>query len=230
MNQMRHVALIPDGNRRWARAHGKTPMEGHEAGAKTSEAVIAAAFDEGIPFVTIWGCSVGNLANRPPVEAAFLKRMFATYFRRLLQHPDIKKRDMRVRVLGRWREYFANDAITAIDEAVTETADHTKNHLTFLLAYSGLDELRAAIGKMREQGSGMPTEEEVKGALWTSDLPPVDLVIRTGGEPHFSQGFMMWDVAEAQLHFTETLWPDFSPEELRAILAEKHSTERRFGA
>ena len=226
---LRHIVLIPDGNRRWAKAQGKLPMQGHDAAARSSEGIIKSAFDEGIEYVTIWGCSVSNLTERSAPETAFLKNAFQEYFKRLHRHPQLQERDIRVRVLGRWREYFTKGAIEAIEKVLETTAAHSTLNLTFLLGYSGMDEMLQAIKRLKDGGEEV-SAESLKAALWTAELPPVDLVIRTGGEPHWSQGFMMWDVAEAQLHFTKTLWPAFTPDELKEIIDRYRETERRHGA
>ena len=224
-----HVAIIPDGNRRWARARGKRPAEGHIAGAKAASAILEAALEEEIPYVTLWGASVANLTKRSKAERVVLYRVFREYFRRLAVRPEIDRYGVRVRAIGRWEEFFPPAAADAVRRVVAQTAANTGRHLTFLLGYSGIDEMLSAIATLRAQGSGPPTADELKAALWTRDLPPVDLVIRTGGEPHWSQGFLMWDVAEAQLAFTETLWPAFTPEEFREILETFRTRERRFG-
>lgn len=224
-----HIALIPDGNRRWARENGKLPHEGHLAGAKISGDIFAEALDLGATHVTFWGASVSNLENRSKGEIQVLYTVFEQYFRKLLDRPELSKYNVRVRVLGRWREYFPEGVQKSVEAVLERTKGNTENHLTFLLAYSGKDEMLAAVTSLR-RGSTDVLEEELKAALWTRDLPPVDLVIRTGGEPHWSQGFMMWDVAEAQLHFTQTLWPAFTREELRAIVENYRKIERRKGA
>ena len=230
-NNPLHVALIPDGNRRWAKARGRLPHQGHIEGAKISGKIFTAALDSGVTHLTFWGSSVANLTKRSKTEVAFLYKVFEQYFTNLLERSELEEHQVRVRALGRWREFFPDGPRAAVERVITKTAKHDGACLTFLLGYSGTDEMRDAIRKLREEaGEGTPSDEEVKAALWTRDLPPVDLVIRTGGEPHWSQGFMMWDVAEAQLHFTETLWPAFRPEELKSILERYTKTERRRGA
>lgn len=226
-----HVALIPDGNRRWAKSRGRLAHQGHIEGAKISGKIFTEALEQGVTHLTFWGCSTANLMKRSKTEVAFLHKVFEQYFTNLLERSELDEHRVRVRALGQWRDVFPDSTRAAVERVLTKTAKYDGAHLTFLLAYSGTDEMRDAIRKLREVGgTEAPTEEEVKAALWTRDLPPVDLVVRTGGEPHWSQGFMMWDVAEAQLHFTETLWPAFRPEELKSILERHTKTERRRGA
>jgi len=136
-------------------------------------------------------------------------------------------------VLGRWEELLSKRAREAVANAVASTAHYNKKNLTFLLAYTGIDEMVntvSAICRKRESNAELEiTPDVIKNNLWTRELPPVDLVIRTGGEPHWSAGFMMFDVAEARLYFTETLWPDFSAEEFEQAVGNYNQTERRFG-
>ncbi len=230
----RHVLIIPDGNRRWARARKKLPHLGHLEGARISGKILKEALILGIPAITMWGASVSNIQKRSRVEVAFLSRVFKLYFAKLLKEADIKKYDVRIRFLGRWKELLPKSVCSVIQKCIDSTKVHTKHSLTFLLAYSGTDEMQDAIARI---ASGKATHPDmkidgecIKKHLWTKELPPVDLVIRTGGEPHLSTGVMMWDLAEARLYFTETLWPDFSPEEFKKAVEEYSRTEKRAGA
>lgn len=223
-----HIALIPDGNRRWARSHGKLAHQGHMEGAKIAGKLFTTALDLGATHLTIWGCSVANLEGRSKTEIAFLYKVFGQYFTNLLERSELKEYNVRVRALGRWRDYFSDSARAAVERVLTATAGNAERHLTFLLGYSGTDEMLDAWHKLSDLEEA-PNAQDMKAALWTKDLPPVDLVVRTGGEPHLSQGFMMWDVAEARLVFTETLWPAFTPEELKGIIERYKKTERRHG-
>ena len=228
-----HVVIIPDGNRRWARERGKPAPMGHKAGAEAVTGVLEAALDLGIPHMTLWGASVNNVTKRSKAEVEFLFQVLETYFEKLAKDKRTHENETRVRVLGRWRELFPASLKKAIQKAMDETAEYAKNNLTILLAYSGLDEMADAVRRVAEDARKDPAltvdEETIKKYLWTSDLPPADLVIRTGGEPHWSQGFMMWDVAEAQLYFTETLWPAFTPQEFKKAIENFGNTERRHG-
>ena len=230
MNILHHIAIIPDGNRRWAKKRGLPSFLGHREGAKTTEKIFKAAFDLKIPYLTFWGSSVSNITNRSKDEVNFLFKLFETYFRKIAKDKEIRAKGVKVNVLGRWEELFPEKVKAAIRQAIKKTADYDNHQLTLLMAYSGTDEMADAISNIKNQRSKLPVSaEDIKQHLWTRDLPPVDLVIRTGGEPHWSAGFMMWDVAEAQLHFTETLWPAFSEKEFRKIVADYTKTERRFG-
>lgn len=234
MNIPRHVLIIPDGNRRWARARKKFPHLGHLEGARISGKVLEEALNLGIPAVTIWGASVNNITRRSSMEVSFLFQVFKTYFTKLLKSQDVKKHDVRIRVLGRWKELLPKPVCAVIQKCIDSTTTHTGRSFTILLAYNGKDEMRDTImriaAEQREHPRMKIDDENIKKHLWTKDLPPVDLVIRTGGEPHLSTGVMMWDIAEARLYFTETLWPDFSPEEFKKAIEEYARMEKREGA
>jgi undecaprenyl diphosphate synthase len=228
-NIPRHIAIIPDGNRRWAKKRGLSSIFGHRKGAKTAEEIINAAMNLGVEYVTLWGCSVDNITKRDDKEVGFLFRVFEKYFKRLLADKKIYKNEVRVEMLGKWRNYFPKSGIAVMDELIKKTKKHSKRHMTFLMAYSGVDEMVSAV---RSISSGKPEDidaDTIKQNLFTKDLPPVDLVIRTGGEPHWSSGFMMWDVRDAQLYFTKTLWPAFSVKELKEAIGSYSATERRLG-
>lgn len=224
-----HIAIIPDGNRRWARKKGMRVVLGHQRGAETFETILAVALKEKIPYLTIWGSSVGNITKRSPAEVKFLLSVFKRYFVKLRKDKRLRAEDVRVRILGEWRKYFPPALKVEMERLIEETKKHKTYNLTFLMAYSGVEDMEQAM-KSLASGKKKVSAASIKESLWTADLPAVDLVIRTGGEPHWSQGFMMWDVAESQLVFTETLWPDFSEKEFVRILARYRDTERRLGA
>ena len=234
MNLPQHIVIIPDGNRRWAKKKGLPSFFGHREGAKTTERILKVALDLKIPYFTFWGCSVNNITKRSKTEVKFLLKLFEKYFKKLADTKEIHRQKVKVNAVGRWRELFPENVKRAIKEVINKTKNYKNHQLTFLLAYSGIDEMTAAISKIAEltlrRGSGQGIDGKlIKNNLWTKDLPPVDLVIRTGGEPHWSDGAMMWDAANAQLYFTETLWPDFSVEEFKKAISTYQKTERRLG-
>lgn len=229
-----HVAIIPDGNRRWARECGRSPFEGHRAGGEALEALLTSDAASEIGWFTFWAASVANLTKRPPAEMRFLDALFAERFRALARNPDIHRRKVRVRVLGEWTRHLSQDAQAAIREAMAATAAYADQMFTVLLAYDGVGEMVRAVRGVAQAARRDPslrvTAPLLKAHLVTGDLPAVDLVIRTGGEPHWSAGFMMWHVANAQLVFSDRLWPDFTPRDLAAAIREYRLRERRFGA
>ncbi len=236
MNQLNHIAIIPDGNRRWAKKRGLPSFFGHREGAKTAEKILKIALEEKIPYITSWGCSVNNIVKRPKTETVFLFKLFELYFKKLVKNKEIYKNKVRINVFGRWEEFFSKNTKNVIKEAIEKTKKYNDFHLNFLLAYSGVEEVAMAIKKIAElriKNSELRIDEKlIKSNLWTKDLPPVDLVIRTGGEAnwsHWSEGFMMWDVINAQFYSTETLWPDFSVKEFKKVIERFESVERRMG-
>jgi len=226
-----HVAIIPDGNRRWAKAHNQSSVFGHKAGAKTFENITRQAGERGIKHLSFWGMSLDNFTKRDPIEVAGLLKIFYDEFTRLAQDPEVHDRQMRVNAIGKWQEKFPLPVRRAIKKALTATAHYTNHYLNFFLAYNGLEEMAQAIKKIIKDDID-PTQitpELIKQNLYTKDLPPVDLAIRSGGEPHNSNGFMMWDTADAQLFFTEKLWPDFSTQDFDQALNDYTRRQRRFG-
>jgi undecaprenyl diphosphate synthase len=230
----RHVAITPDGNRRWARAHGKSSLEGHEEGTRAFRRIVRRAGDLGVPCVSMWGMSLDNFVKRSAREVAGLLRIFRDEFRSLAESDDIHCNKVRVNVLGRWREKFPSPVRSSIEEAMEATKDYGNLVLNIFLAYSGTDEMLEAVRSIAAQARQATrlriTSALLKQHLFTKDLPPVDLLIRTGGEPHLSAGFMMWDVADAQLYFTEKRWPEFTTQDFDDALLQYARRERRLGS
>jgi undecaprenyl diphosphate synthase len=227
-----HVAIIPDGNRRWAKERGLQPWEGHEAGAKNLEKVLRENFDLGVKYVTFWGSSLDNLRKRPWREKKALLDIYRRYFLRLLDSDDIHKNQVKVNVIGKWEDQFPATLKNIIHRCMARTEKYKKYVLNFLLAYSGDDEIVEATNNLLKRYKGKVkkiTAKMIKDSLMTKDLPPVDLLVRTGGEPHMSAGFMMWDLANAQLYFSETHWPDFDEKKMREAVFDYSRRARRLG-
>ena len=238
MNLPQHIVLIPDGNRRWARKRGLPPFFGHRQGVKTLEKILKAALDLKIPYFTFWGTSLDNVTKRSSSEVNFLFKLFERHFKKLAKVREVHQNGVRINVLGRWEKLFPEKTKKAIREAIEKTKNYKNYQLTFLMAYSGIDEMTTAIrgiAEFRIQNSELRiNEESIKANLWTKDLPAVDLVIRTASErdnwSHLSVGLMMWDLADAQIYFTQTLFPDFSVAEFKKAIKQYSQTERRMGA
>lgn len=231
-NLPRHIVIIPDGNRRWAAERGLKPWEGHEAGAQNTEKLIREARALGIREISFWGSSLENLSKRPLMERQALLRIYETYFKKLLKSEDIHKDEARVRFIGHWAEQFPDSLKKIMSECLETTKNYGKYFLNFFLAYSGTDEMRLAFQKVSsilKQGEAV-TDEMIKENLMTRELPPVDLLIRTGGDPHLSAGFMMWDMADAQLYFSDKYFPDFDEAAFREAVADYVARQRRFGS
>src|SRR3989338_10112817 len=226
----RHVAIIPDGNRRWAAEHGKSAIDGHTQGAEVIRTVMPHAADLGVEHVSIWGMSLDNFTKRDLQEVAGLLALFRKEFKDLAGSDTVHSRQARVNVFGRWREKFPLPVRSSVEHAISETAHYSRHFLNFFLAYDGVDEMMQAIKDIIAEGVQDISPEIIKHPLFTKDLPPVDFIIRTGGEPHLSAGFMMWDVTDSQLWFTQKLWPEFTTADFDEALAEYASRQRRKGA
>lgn len=224
-----HIALIPDGNRRWAKARGLDPWKGHEEGVKRFEELGDSLLACGVKYYTFWAASEDNLLKRSKLEVSVLLRIVSEYLYRSGAIEQFQEKGIRVRVLGRWKELISDKKVhEGIERVEQATALCAKANLTLLLGYDGRSEMVAALNHL-SLTKQVVDAATLRAALWTADLPPVDLVIRTGGEPHWSAGFMMWHVANSQLYFTEKLWPDFNAHELQTALDDFHARGRRFG-
>ena len=229
-----HVAVIPDGNRRWAKKKGLRPWIGHKVGMESFEKVLEKSLELRIPYLTFWGGSWDNLTKRPKIEIKFLFKVYTDQFKRIANDKRVHQNKVRIDVLGRWREILPEETQKAIEKAREATKDYNKYFLTFLLAYNGTDEMTACVQKIADLSKEKTikvTEKLIKENLWTKNLPPVDLIIRTGckDDPHISAGFMMWDAAYSQLYFTRTFLPAFGPKEFEEIIKDYSERERRKG-
>lgn len=228
-----HIAILPDGNRRWAKERNLPGFMGHKTGADTMEKIIKAAFGMGIDYLTVWGASVANITERTEEEVNFLFSVFERSFKSLGNSAEVKNARTRIRMIGEWSKFFPDSLRETCEKLMEDTRKNDGPSLSFMLAYSGTGEMLETAKKLAERKMSDPnfeiTRESLKNSLMTAELPPVDLVIRTGGEPHWSDGFMMWDTANAQLYFTETLWPAFTPEEFGSAIDMFNRTERKMG-
>lgn len=227
----KHVAIIPDGNRRWAAARGLNPWEGHEAGAQNTERLVRKAREFGIYALSFWGSSQDNLKRRPLEETRALLRIYEEYFTKLSQSEDIHQDQARINFIGRWEEQFPEGLKRVLHRCQEATKGYDRHLLNFFLAYNGDEEMLNAIRRISVQKitPELITAETVKSHLMTRDLPVVDYLIRTGGEPHLSAGFMMWDVANAQLYFSDLTYPDFDEIQFEQAIVEYQNRGRRYG-
>jgi undecaprenyl diphosphate synthase len=227
---LKHLTIIPDGNRRWAKNRGLPSWKGHQEGAKRIEEIIKTTENyQEIDYLTFWIASKDNLTKRSKIEVDFLYKLFTNAFQSLLKSSVISNYGVRVRILGEWRSFVPKNLAKTIKELEDKTENNTKRNLTFLLGYSGTEEMLAAMNLLLSREKKTIDDNDIKNALITADLPPVDLLIRTGGEPHNSSGFMMWHTANSQYYFTETLYPDFNKKELKKAIEEYYDRERRLG-
>lgn len=231
---LNHIAIIPDGNRRWAKSRGIPLQEGHRIGVKTTEKIFEKALELKIPYLTFWAASYDNLIKRPKEEVNFLIQLINQEFQKLLKDAKVHQNKVKIRILGRFREILPAKTVKIIEKLLEKTEKYDIFSLTFLLAYNGTDEMLMAIReiiKFTRKKAIKITGDVIRNFLWTKDLPPVDLVIRTGCEddPHNSAGFMMWHTTYSQFYFTKTLFPDFTPKEFEKAVQAYLKRERRLG-
>jgi undecaprenyl diphosphate synthase len=224
-----HVAIIPDGNRRWAKARNLEPWEGHQAGAKNTEELIRTAQELGIKELSIWGSSLENLTKRPLDEKLGLLKVYAQNLEEVLTSEEVESGKVHIRFIGRFRDIFPKPLLEIISAIEEKTKNNTEYFLNFFLAYSGDDDMLSAVEKLVASGNATVTKEDMKNALMSRELLPVDYLIRTGGDPHLSTGFMMWDTANAELFFTDRLFPDFGKEAFIQAIEEYKERARRGG-
>lgn len=227
----RHVAIIPDGNRRWAKDHGLEPWEGHSVGADRIEELIKTAREIGVRELSFWGSSLENLVKRPMREKQELLRIYTENFTRLINEEKLHADKVKIRFIGRWEEQFPDSLKKILYKGMETTKEYDQYFLNFFLAYNGDDDMLQAIRKIAGEGlaPGMVTESVIKKHLMTAELPPVDLLIRTGGDPHLSTGFMMWETKDAALAFPDCHFPDFGPTIFTQVVEDFARGERRFG-
>ena len=226
----RHVAIIMDGNGRWAKARGLPRAAGHRQGAEAARKVLRAAGEAGVECLTLYAFSSENW-RRPEEEVNDLMGLLRLYIGRELD--SLHKEGIRLRILGN-HGAFSADTAKMVDQAVARTAENNRMTLAIALNYGSRSELvqaaqrlaaRAAAGEIAPEAID---EQAVDAALDTAGLPPLDLLIRTSGE-HRLSNFLLWQAAYAELLFVDTLWPDFDGDALRAALADFAGRERRFG-
>jgi len=226
----RHVAIIMDGNGRWAKSLGKPRLYGHQQGAEALRRAIRAAIELKIPYLTVWAFSTENW-SRPPQEITGLMTLMKTLLPKELG--NFNKNNIRLRVAG-LRDKLSPDLIQIIDQAVESTQNNTGLTLTIAFNYGGrADILQAAqrIASAVHEGTLKPqevTEDLFSNYLLTADIPDPDLIIRSAPDYRLSN-FMMWQGAYAELVFLETYWPDFDKTIMINALQEYQKRERRFG-
>ena len=229
-----HIAIIPDGNRRWARKHQLEVWFGHKKGTEGLEKLADVMVELGVPHLSFWGSSKDNLKKRSKQEVEFLLKLFKERFLELSESEIVHKNQIRINILGDWREQFPEDVKLSLNQAIENTKNYSKFFLNFFIAYSGtgevLDAIKCIAERARKDLSLEINKDLLKKCLLTRELPPVDLMIRTGGEPHLSDGFMMWDTADAQLYFLEKLWPDFDEQDFRLAIKDYGNRSRKFGS
>ncbi len=219
-----HVAIIMDGNGRWAKRRGLPRVFGHREGAKAVERVIDIAKDNGIKWLSLFAFSTENW-NRPKEEVEAIMSLLVEYINTKV--PSLIERNVRLRFMGR-RKGLSEMILRTMEEGEKATQNCTGMNLVVALNYSGKAEIVDAARKIAKEGKTDVTEEEFRNYLYIPEMPEPDLLIRTSGEKRISN-FMLWELAYTELFFTETLWPDFDEEDFAQALYEYQSRERRFG-
>ncbi|PZD78737.1 isoprenyl transferase [Mesonia sp. K7] len=225
-----HIAIIMDGNGRWAKKQGLIRTKGHEQGENSVRETVEICREIGIKNLTLFAFSTENW-NRPKYEVNTLMRLLVKSLKKEIE--SFQKNDIRLNAIGNL-DLLPEKPKKELLEAIKDTKDNKHMTLTVALSYGSREEIVSAVRKIVEKttsgelnGSKI-TEQTIDEHLYTSDIPDVDLLIRTSGEERISN-FLLWQIAYAELYFTEVLWPDFTKEDLLKAVINYQNRERRFG-
>lgn len=221
-----HVGLILDGNRRWARARGVSTLEGHRQGAEVFKEIALATFDKGVKYLSAFVFSTENW-QRTEEEVGYLMKLVVRATEKYLD--TFHDADIKIVILGR-RDNLKPEVVRSLERTEAKTANNTRGTLALCFNYGGQEELVDVFKGLIEAGVKPDeiTTESISEQLYSPEVPPVDLLIRTSGEQRLS-GFMLYRAAYSELYFTEKLWPDFTPADLDAAVESYINRERRFG-
>ena len=225
-----HLAIIMDGNGRWAKQRGKLRVFGHEHGVQAVRKTVETSARLGIRYLTLYAFSTENW-NRPKLEVDTLMRLLVTSLRK--EFESLNKNNIRLRAIGRL-DTLPSKVHTELMEAIEQTSANTGMTLTVALSYGSREELTSAFKALSVKVKNNIISPEkidetiINDHLYTHDLPDVDLLIRTSGE-HRISNFLLWQIAYAELYFTEVFWPDFGEEHLFEAVKSYQNRERRFG-
>lgn len=228
--KVRHVAIIMDGNGRWAERRGLPKVEGHRQGARQVTEVLKAAQEYGVEFLTLYAFSTENW-KRPVAEVTALMELLEEFIDDKL--PELMKNGIRLRTIGRTEDLFPG-ARKKLLHAIEMTEKNNGGTLNLALNYGGRAEIVDAVNKMAaemtEKGGRFPkvTEESFRNYLYAPDIPDPDLLIRTSGELRLSN-FLLWELSYSEMYVTDTLWPDFGKKEFWEALEAYGQRDRRFG-
>ncbi len=218
----RHVAIIMDGNGRWAKQRHLPRAMGHQRGVDAVRTLVRAARQMGLEVLTLYAFSTENW-RRSEDEVSTLMGLLKRYIQADLD--EFVANNVRLKIIGEYRA-LASDIVELLDHALERTAQNDGTTLVVALNYGSQDEIARAAAKAAAKGPITP--ETIDAELDTAGLPPLDLLIRTSGEVRLSN-FLLWQAAYAEMIFTDVLWPDFTPDHLRAALEEFSKRERRYG-
>jgi undecaprenyl diphosphate synthase len=218
----RHVAIIMDGNGRWAKKRMLPRAMGHKRGVEAVRNIVRAAGDFGLEALSLYAFSSENW-KRPEDEVSDLMGLLRAYIKSDIA--EFEANDVRLKIIGNYKA-LAPDIVDMIEDALERTSGNKRTTLAVALNYGSQDELVRAANAAAQNGA--ITAESIEANLDTADMPPLDLLIRTSGE-HRLSNFMLWQAAYAEFWFTDTLWPDFGKEEFGQALKEFAGRERRYG-
>ena len=227
----RHVAVIMDGNGRWAKQRGRPRLFGHRAGAESLRAILRACRDHGVEYLTVYAFSTENWI-RPKGEVSGLMSLLKTFLKK--DEHELHENQVRLRVAGRIQD-LPRAVRDELERVMAATRNYSKGHLILALSYGGrseiVDAVRAIAAKVRagEIDPSQIDEAAIAAYLYLPDVPDPDLMIRTSGEVRLSN-FLLWELSYAEFYFTETLWPDFREPDFAKALEEYARRRRRYGA
>ena len=223
---LRHVGIILDGNRRWAKAQGIPYLEGHRKGAEVFKEIALHTFDKGIKYLSAYIFSKENY-TRPEEEVSYLMRLVVKAVEKYLD--EFNKRGIKILIIGS-RDRLNQTVKSAIEKTEEKTANNSKGVLTLCFNYGGRQEIVDATKKIVEAGVSPEsiTEELIEQNLYAAEVPDIDLLVRTSGEERLS-GFMLWRAAYAELKFVDKLWPDVTTNDFDSCFEEYKTRQRRFG-
>ncbi len=220
----RHIAIIMDGNGRWAKKKSLPRVFGHKQGVKTVKSVVKAADSLGIKVLTLYAFSTENW-KRPQTEIKALFSLLLQFLKKELK--ELHANGVKLRILGDISK-FPDNIQKEIEKVRGLTAENKGLELNIALNYGSRQEIIRAFGKIAEKGIKNPTEEDISEYLYTAGQPDPDLLIRTSGEMRISN-FLLWQIAYSEIYVTEKLWPDFSKKDLEDAVTDYQKRERRFG-
>ncbi|MEL1243749.1 isoprenyl transferase [Flavobacterium sp. DGU11] len=229
-NLPKHLAIIMDGNGRWAKKKGMLRVFGHENGAKAVRESVESCARLGVEYLTLYAFSTENW-NRPKVEVDTLMKLLMSSLKKEL--PSLHKNNIKLNTIGN-TELLPESVRKQLLDAIEQTKNNSRMTLTIALSYGSREEIISAVKKISEQVLNNQlniadiSESVISQHLYTHDLPDVDLVIRTSGEQRISN-FLLWQVAYAEFYYTEVLWPDFREKDLHEAIISYQKRERRFG-
>ena len=229
-NELKHIAIIMDGNGRWAKKRNLPRSAGHKKGAETLQEIVKGASEMGIKYMTVYAFSTENW-KRDKEEVDYLMNLLRQYLKNELE--EINKQGGRILFIGE-KDMLDSDIVAQMDNIESKTANNDKFTFIVALSYGSRAEILSAVKKISSlvaRGDMTVTdidENSFSSMLYTRNIPDPDLVIRTSGEQRISN-YLLWQIAYSELFFTKTLWPDFTVAELKEIINDFNSRERRYG-